>query len=229
MSRKKYRPKHKAAHQPSNNSQDAQTTGDQAPHADQAGHAPESDGAQSYDEWLKGLSEEEFEKWRRYGESIRDALQTRIVGVSVEEGDSLSDDEVREYLANSVRFLNQVVNMTSVVLETVEPGYLRKIAAADCRPLDMHHALKVIGYDPEVILGDTPDPETTGKNPGKDWRKGPRGGRHPLVVLMKLAVSATRLIHAITIDTNPQAHNRMTPAEQADNRLWVEITKNSKI
>lgn len=167
------------------------------------------------DDWLAGLSDEEVKRWREYGETMLGCLEYHVHGVSSGEG-PLSDDEVKGYLANGVRFLHQTVTMTSHVLDTVDVKTLRRIVASDTDSTSLRKALKVLGRDADEVLG----PETGGgkqeAGTSSDWRKRPRGRRHPLLQLVALACSSVRLINQITRDTNPHAHNRPTLEERQD-------------
>ena len=201
------------------------------------GHVYEA-GKQDFKDWLAGLSDEELKAWREHGQGILDSLSFRAGGVSAVEPGPLTDKEVGKYLANGVRYLNQVVVLTSAVLDTIDVEYTRKIVAADSKPVDMRRALELLGYDPEILLG-----EKTGAQPARrslgegvsasdgcspngqssndqtqDWRKRPRGRRHPLLQLVALASTSVRLINQITRDTNPRAHNRATLQEREANR-----------
>lgn len=171
------------------------------------------------DDWLAGLNDEELKAWRAHGEDLLETLNFRMGGVSTLGSGPLGDEEVSEYLGNGVRLLNQVVVLTSFVLDTIDVEYTRKVVAQDCRPMDMRRALKALGYDPDKLLGT----ESGGGSKGSgektgDHRKGPRGGRHPLIQLITLGATSVRLINQITRGTNPHAHNLLTQQERENRR-----------
>lgn len=148
--------------------------------------ARESGKTGELDKWLAGLSDEELKGWRKMGENIHDTLQFSMGGVSALGSGPLSDEEVIEYLGNGVRFLNQVVVLTSVVLDTIDVEYMRKVVARDSQPLSMQRALKALGYDPEKLLGGGVSADTQEDKPKSgNHRKLPRGRRHPLIQLTR--------------------------------------------
>ena len=160
-------------------------------------------------------------------------LRMTVRGVS--RTGPLNDAEVEAIARDTVRFLRQVVLLTSGVLETVEAGALRRaVAAESAMPGDVvledgsvSHCRDAyrVNEDGRVENGSgsgtVPDPFSAGEraDPGEQPAgpapantrnaRGPRGATHPLVALLRLAVQASRLIKQITSGTHPGVFNKL--------------------
>ncbi|MCA8916177.1 MAG: hypothetical protein KDB90_12265 [Planctomycetes bacterium] len=155
-------------------------------------------------------------------------LRMTVRGVS--RTGPLNDAEVEAIARDTVRFLRQVVLLTSGVLETVEAGALRRaVAAESAMPGDVvledgsvSHCRDAyrVNDDARVENGSADCAEAT--SPGGPGEQpagpapanvknahGPRGATHPLVALLRLAVQAARLIKQITSGTHPGVFNRL--------------------
>lgn len=156
----------------------------------------------------------------------------------------LRDEELAIAAADSVRFLWQVVVMTSRILQSVQLGDIRKVVASEfAMPGDViledgtfsRHAdaFKVDEDGSEAAArkrnrsgeADTPTEQPTQQS--KAARK-PRGSAHPLLVLLRIAVQAARLIKQIGGGTNPKIFNKIEREAQQtldairEGQAWAE-------
>lgn len=156
----------------------------------------------------------------------------------------LRDEELAIATADSVRFLWQVVVMTSRILQSVQLGDIRRVVAAEfAMPGDViledgtfsRHAdaFKVDDDGSEAAArkrnrsaeADTPTEQLTQQS--KAARK-PRGSAHPLLVLLRIAVQAARLIKQIGGGTNPKIFNKIEREAQQtldairEGQAWAE-------
>lgn len=161
---------------------------------------------------LNGMTPDERSAWAETGEQIKSMLETNFMF----EHEPIDDESALGCLDACLHFLNQLLRMTTGVLQTVDVGELRKVVAGDL-PLtgSWSLALKALGVDVSTLKPATVN-EPRG---GVDHRKLPRGRKHPLVVLIGLAVQGVRLVDKITQGTNPGAHNKATK-EEKDRKSW---------
>ncbi|MCB9895011.1 MAG: hypothetical protein H6839_11225 [Planctomycetes bacterium] len=123
-----------------------------------------------------------------------------------EKSRPLSDKQVEFILRDAVRFLWQIINLTSSVAETIRVGDLRRAVAGEmAMPGDMVRTDGTISRHPDARkAGETADgPKRTGA------KSKSRGSSHPFVMLLRLAVQAARLIRQITSGTHPGVHNKL--------------------
>jgi hypothetical protein len=137
----------------------------------------------------------------------------------------LRDEELAIAAADSVRFLWQVVVLTSRILQSVQLGDVRKVVAAEFAmpgdivledgTLSRHSDAFKVGEDgseaearkrANAEQADTPNEQPTQQ--AKAARK-PRGSSHPLLVLLRIAVQAARLIKQIGGGTNPKVFHKI--------------------
>jgi len=151
-------------------------------------------------------------------------LRMTVRGVS--RTGPLTDAEVEAIARDTVRFLRQVVLLTSGVLETVEAGALRRaVAAESAMPGDVvledgsvSHCRDAYRVDDEGraekgaadVAESTPSGGSAEPTPVNARNaRGPRGATHPLMALLRLAVQAARLINQITSGTHPGVFNKL--------------------
>jgi hypothetical protein len=177
---------------------------------DQPGNGqPRNDKPRDEDlEYLNQLPPEQRRKWMEDGERIYKALNTAFMRVRDEP---FTAAEAFASLGNLCRFLGQVSDASSEVMETVDPQALRKLVAAEMPlPKGVAVALKAIGADPEEITRPQPAEEPAQNSP----QKRPRGARHPLITLITLGVQAGRLEYQIIKGLFPHLVNELTVDEK---------------
>lgn len=156
---------------------------------------------------LEVLSEEQRRKWCEAGERLYGKL---CKSLSFDPG-PMTEEEVGRSLDTCTRFLNQVVTTASAIFESLDPNTVRQLVAADV-PLSTRarRFLKAADLDLYEKITHTPPPDLTGEgNSGESSpQKRPRGARHPLMVLLGMALQSARLIYQITRGTWPEVHNR---------------------
>lgn len=160
-------------------------------------------------EFLSRLPKEEFDEWVRMGKALIMDIRSSI-RMEVEEVD---DDRATACLDICTNFLTQVVRITGLMLELVDVSQLRTLFAGDLKiSRNVALQLKAAGVDLDEFFA----PAATDESKDPNWRKRPRGSRHPLIVLLNLAVQSVRLIQRITLGTNPDAHNKPAPRSSLD-------------
>jgi len=165
---------------------------------------PREDGDLGPDEqFLSTMPTEMHDEWVKTGNRIRADFQESF------EADHGPIDTLGALssLDTCTHFLTQLVRLTSSIISTVDFRSLRQIVASDTHlPNNMRIALKSVGVDADELLSEEKEP-LENSVPEKEWRKRPRGARHPLMVLIGFALQATRLIQKISAGTNPDAQN----------------------
>jgi hypothetical protein len=117
---------------------------------------------------------------------------------------AISDATAIGMLEDCMRFLWQIVRITSEVVASVDVGSYRKIAAADCAAPGT-----VIGADGKAFKAE-PAPEGGSK---------PRGARHPLMVLVGMGTTAVRLLRQLVRGLHPGAVNELAQLDKYDEQL----------
>lgn len=169
------------------------------PETEPAKHDPDA-------ETLAAMDADEREEWAETGRKLYLRLRTLLLtdkGV-MDESEALNSLEV------TARFLTLVVNMGAEVLQTVDPGAVRRIVAADV-PLTetMRLAFKAAGHNVDELTGPA-QAEAQDASP----QKRPRGARHPLMVLVGICVQAARLQHRLLAAMFPHTQNQQTLEEK---------------
>ena len=157
------------------------------------------------------------------GEDLRD-MRVSIAGTArgADAEELLSDDRVEFILRDALQFLWQVVSLTARVAETIQVGDLRQIVAAEmAMPGDVVKTDGTISRYPDAAkkgaaeMGSgsrrVPDPISgdAEAEPGPRRTSKARGASHPFMMLLRLAVQASRLIKQITAGTHPEVHNKL--------------------
>jgi len=134
---------------------------------------------------------------------------------SVRPGQTITNDEMRFMLGTACRLLWQVAALTSGVLETVRTADVRAICADDlplsygCIDGDGRRA-------PDTSVSAAEADKPAPKRPERDHRKEPRGRVHPLLMLVRLGVQASRLLRQIGGGTHPGLQNILTVDQKLD-------------
>jgi len=146
------------------------------------------------------------------GEDLRD-MRVSIAGTArgADAEELLSDDRVEFILRDALQFLWQVVNLTARVAETIQVGDLRQIVAAEmAMPGDVVKTDGTISRYPDALKkGSGEAGSGTAREPGPKRTSKARGASHPFMMLLRLAVQASRLIKQITAGTHPEVHNKL--------------------
>ncbi|MCB9894437.1 MAG: hypothetical protein H6839_08305 [Planctomycetes bacterium] len=152
-------------------------------------------------------------------------LQIGALGPVGQDPRPLTDAEIEGAARDSVRFLRQVMTLTSRLLESVQLGDIRKVVASEfAMPGDAVLADGTISKHPDVLkvqngsgsrrpgtgkgAGEPDTSEPDSKRFSKAARR-PRGSSHPFLVLLRLAVQSARLIKQIGSGLRPEVFNRI--------------------
>ena len=185
---------------------------------------PREDGDFGPDEmFLSTRSAEEHDEWVKAGERIRSQFEGYVECGS----GPVDSQEALSCLDVCTRFLTQLVEITSAVIGTTDLRSLRQIFAGDMHvPRNMRVALRAIGVNADELMGREVKAKSD-PSPDKNFRKRPRGAKHPLMVLIGFALQATRLIQKITAGTNPDAQNlpihEEAPEEEDDGSVTFKM------
>ncbi|MCB9895168.1 MAG: hypothetical protein H6839_12010 [Planctomycetes bacterium] len=146
----------------------------------------------------------------------------------------IGDGGIRLMLGDACRLLWQIARITSGVLDTVRLGDIRKLCAEEMPPAVAtiredgtyapdHNSADAVEERAKAALstssgqahstGSGQDPSTSS---GQDHRKRPRGRSHPLLMLIRLGVQATRLLKQIATAAYPHAMNTLNLDEQKE-------------
>lgn len=151
-------------------------------------------------------------------------MRNRVLGLGKtgEPSKPLSDAETAIIAADSVRFLWQVVVLTSRILDSVQLGDLRQVVAAEfAMPGDVILEDGTFSRHPDAFKVEEDRNEPAAREraraaqaegePSQQSKAGrkPRGSSHPLLVLLRIAVQAARLIKQIGGGTNPTVFNKI--------------------
>jgi hypothetical protein len=121
---------------------------------------------------------------------------------------TISDEEAAHMLAVCDRFCAQIVEITTVVLESIPNGEVRRIVAADTAT-----APCIVTQDGKALgLRDAPIPAA-------EPSKRPRGSSHPLITLIKLAMQAVKALKRTLGMTHPKV------VDKRDSRIKPEQEK----
>ena len=144
-----------------------------------------------------------------------EAIDLRLQCCGVYSERPMTNAEVASAASDAVRFLRQVMSITSRVLETLQLGDVRRIVAHDiAMPGDIvlqdgtvsrHADVFEVGADGVELEGR----KKSAANQQQAAARKPRGGTHPFLALLKLAIQAAKLIKQITVGTHPKAYNKL--------------------
>ena len=166
--------------------------------------------------FLSSLSIEEHEEWVQAGNEIRMQFLSYIKA----EDKPIDTANALYCLDTCTQFLTQLVQVTTSIINTIDLRSLRQIVAADTQlPHNMRLALKSVGVNADELLGEEKEPEPADKN----FRKRPRGARHPLMVMIGFTLQAVRLIQKITAGTNPDAQNLKDRTESDGSSVTLKM------
>ena len=164
------------------------------------------------------LTPEEREQWAQQGEKVYEQMCRMF---ALPKGD-MTEEEVNGSLDTCVRFLTQVAECASGVMATLNTEVVRKIFAADV-PLTVSArlSLKAAGFGDVVEDSEESPANAAHSSP----QKRPRGSSHPLVVLIKLGIQASRLVNQITKTVWPHAHNKYSLDEKKDKGGGLKLSE----
>ena len=114
----------------------------------------------------------------------------------------LTDAEMEYIAGDAVRFLWQVVTLSSRVMDTIEMALPGDVVLQDGSVSRYQDAYRT-GAQTGSGSGTVPDPVLAGDSKDPKPKPKARGASHPLMALLRLAVQAARLIRQFGSGTNP--------------------------